>query len=101
MDDIPHERRPGDQPGLARSAMFILWPSFFMAGVTLALVFAVVDPNDLTWFGAAPMDLPRGAIYTLSFLIFWLLISLASAMSMLLATLPEPPAKLHPRQWPR
>jgi hypothetical protein len=81
--------------------MFILWPSFFMAGVTLAQVFAVVDPSDLSWFGAAPMDLPRGAIYTLSFLIFWLLISLASAMSLLLATLPDGPDKPHPRHWPR
>jgi hypothetical protein len=72
-----------------------------MAGVMLTLVFAVVDPSDLTWFGAAPIDLPRAAVYTLSFLIFWLLISLASAMSMLLATLPEAPGKVHPRNWPR
>jgi len=84
-DEAGIERRPGDRPGLVRSAMFILWPSFFMAGVTVALVFAVVDPSDLSCFGAAPMALPRAAIYTLSFLIFWLLISAASAMSLYLA----------------
>ncbi|MEJ6003659.1 hypothetical protein [Paucibacter soli] len=71
--------------------MLILWPAFFMAGVTLALVFAVVDPSDLSWFGAAPMALPRAAIYTLSFFIFWLLISIAAAMSLYLSKQQSPP----------
>ena len=91
----------GEKPGPARWAMHILWPAFVMAGVTEALVFALVDPMDLSWFGLSPVELSREAIYTLCFLAFWLLISLASALTLLLATLPSEPAQVHPRRWPR
>ena len=91
----------GEKPGPARSAMFILWPSFLMAGVAEALVFSMVDPVDLTWFGGAPMQLSREAVYTMTFLVFWLLISVASALTLLLARLPAEPESAHPRQWPR
>ena len=90
----------GEKPGPARWAMHILWPAFVVAGVTEALVFALVDPMDLSWFGLSPVQLSREAIYTLSFLAFWLLISLASAVTMLLATLPPEPAPGQPRRWP-
>ena len=91
----------GEPAGPGRRAMHILWPAFVMAGVTEALVFAMVDPMDLNWFGGTPVLLSREAIYTLSFLAFWLLISLASALTLLLATQPEDPSQLHPRRWPR
>lgn len=91
---------PG-RPGLGRKAMYVLWPAFLMAGVTEALVFAVVDPGDLSWFGFEPMSLSRSAIYTISFLLFWLLHGLAGSLTLALATQPEPPEKLHPRNWPR
>lgn len=91
----------GEKPGPARWAMHILWPAFVMAGVTEALVFALVDPMDLSWFGLAPVQLSREAIYTLSFLAFWLLISLASAVTLLLATLPPESPQGHPRRWPQ
>ncbi|MBB2485441.1 hypothetical protein H5407_09395 [Mitsuaria sp. WAJ17] len=90
----------GEKPGPARWAMHILWPAFVMAGVTEALVFALVDPMDLSWFGQAPVRLSREAIYSLSFLAFWLLISLASALTMLLAALPAEPAQEQSRRWP-
>ncbi|WP_231741403.1 hypothetical protein [Paucibacter sp. KCTC 42545] len=89
---------------LARWAMAIAWPAFVMAGVTEGLVFSVVDPSDLTWFGGERMELSRQAVYTLSFLIFWSVISLASSISLMLATLPETPdapQAIHPRRWPQ
>jgi hypothetical protein len=89
---------------LGRVAMAVLWPSFLMAGVLTALVFALVDPGDLTWFGGAPLDLPRQALYTGGFLLFWLIISLAASLSVLMAALPELPelpAEPHSRGWPR
>ena len=69
--------------------MAILWPAFLMAGVLEILVFAVVDPSDLHWFGGAPMALPRTAIYTLTFLIFWAVIAAAGALTTLLTASAE------------
>ncbi len=72
-----------------RRSLQVIWPAFLMAGVTEMLVFAVVDPHELRWFGGVAIDWPLSAVYTVSFLIFWLLISTASAISTLLMV--EPP----------
>jgi hypothetical protein len=65
-------------------ALVVLWPAFQMAGVLEMLVFVVVDPSELRWFGAAPVELSRQAVYTVTFLIFWAVISVAGALTMLL-----------------
>lgn len=65
-------------------ALAVLWPSFFMAGVLEMLVFVVVDPAELRWFGGELLSWSSTAVYTVTFLIFWLVISLAGAMSALL-----------------
>lgn len=62
----------------------ILWPAFLMAGVLEMLVFVVVDPSDLHWFGGAPVELSRQAVYTVTFLIFWGVIAVSGALTMLL-----------------
>ena len=67
-----------------RRSMQILWPAFVMAGAVEMLVFAVVDPNDLRWFGGEVVDWSRPAIYTMSFMLFWALIATAGAITMLL-----------------
>lgn len=94
------------QPGpsrIARSAMAVAWSSFLSAGVLEALVFAVVDPHELRWFGAAPVDLSAQAIYTVSFLIFWGVIALAASLALLLVNLPadEPTPQRRSPGWPR
>jgi hypothetical protein len=66
-------------------AMTILWPAFLMAGVLEMLVFAVIDPSDMRWFGGASVEWSRQAIYSISFLIFWVLISTAAALTLLLS----------------
>ncbi len=76
---------------MIRRALQILWPAFAVAGVLEMLVFAVVDPGDLTWFGGAPIDWSHHAIYTFTFLLFWGAIATAGAMTALLATEAEPP----------
>ncbi len=65
-------------------AMTIVWPAFLMAGVLETLVFALVDPAQLHWFGGATVELSPTAVYTLAFLVFWLVISTASALTQLL-----------------
>ncbi|WP_422015911.1 hypothetical protein [Roseateles sp.] len=93
------------QPGpsrVARFAMAVAWSSFLTAGMLEALVFAVVDPGDLRWFGAAPVDLSPQAIYTLSFLIFWGVIALGASLALLLVNLPDDGrASRHAPGWPR
>jgi hypothetical protein len=69
---------------MKQKLMWIAWPSFLLAGVLELLVFAVVDPESLNWFGQ-PFDISRQAIYTLGFFVFWLSISIASALTMLLS----------------
>ena len=66
-------------------ALRILWPAFMAAGVLEMLVFAVIDPADLRWFGGAPIAWSAQAVYTVTFMIFWAVISTASAVSALLA----------------
>lgn len=69
---------------LAHRVSAVLWPSFLMAGVLEMLVFAFVDPNDLHWTGGAPLGLSSASAYTLAFFVFWLVISLAGALTQLL-----------------
>ena len=77
---------PAGPSRIARFAMAVAWSSFLSAGVLELLVFAVVDPGELRWFGAAPIEFSAQAIYTLSFLIFWGVIALASSLALLLVT---------------
>lgn len=67
--------------------MWIAWPAFLLAGVQEMLVFAVVDPHDLTWAGE-PLPLSRTGIYTVAFFAFWALMMVATAMTTLLSLSP-------------
>jgi len=65
-------------------ALLILWPAFVMAGVLDALVFVVVDPDTLHFFGLEPVKGAASAAYSIFFLVFWLVISTSSAITHLL-----------------
>ncbi len=69
---------------IKQRALQILWPAFLMAGVLEMLLFAVVDPGDLQWFGGPQIDWPRQAIYTVTFLIFWGVMSISGALTAVL-----------------
>lgn len=66
---------------MLRRIMQVLWPAFVMAGVMEMLVFAVVDPADLHWFGGAAFDWPLTTTYSVSFLIFWAVIATSAAIT--------------------
>ncbi len=70
--------------------MWIAWPAFLVAAVLEMIVFALVDPSDLHWFGS-PLALSREAVYTLAFFVFWGLTVASSALTTLLAV---PPSEL-------
>ena len=67
------------------TAMAVAWPSFLMAGVLEMLVFSVVDPGQLHWFGGAAIESGATTIYSVAFIVFWVVIAAAGLMSHLLA----------------
>lgn len=85
-----------------------LWPAFLMAGVLEVLVFAVLDPADMRWFGGELIGWSAQAVYTVSFLIFWAVMAVATGLTALLladagevnATQPPPGAPGKPQARP-
>jgi len=71
-------------PPFRRRALLILWPAFLMAGVLEALVFVVVDPGQLHWFGGEALDWSRASIYSVTFFIIWGAIATSGALTALL-----------------
>lgn len=67
--------------------MWIAWPAFLVAAVLEMVVFAMVDPVDLHWFGQ-PVTLSREAVYTLAFFFFWGVTMASSALTTLLSLSP-------------
>jgi hypothetical protein len=82
-----------------RKAQWIAWPSFLMAGVLEMLVFSVADPDELRGFGGAFNELSPSAIYTLAFFCFWVIVALASSLTLLLSS-PEPEVPPPSKRWP-
>lgn len=72
--------------------MWIAWPAFLSACVLELVVFAMVDPHDLLWFGQ-PLALSRQGVYTVSFFTFWAIAAVSNALTALLGT---PPAEVNP-----
>jgi hypothetical protein len=71
-----------------RRVMGIVWPAFMTACVLEALVFAMVDPRDIRWFGES-IQVSREGFYTLTFLVFWATVMVSSALTTLLAMSPR------------
>ena len=69
----------------SRRLLCIMWPAFIAAGLLTMLVFAMVDPQDLHWFGH-PLALSRAGVYTLAFFAFWAIVMVASSMTALLVS---------------
>ena len=69
---------------LAKRMMWIAWPAFLVAGLLEMLVFGLVDPQDLHWFGQ-PLPISAEGVYTLAFFVFWAVCMLASGLTTLLS----------------
>jgi len=77
-----------DDNRLRLRSMSVLWSAFLMAAVLEMLVFALVDPGDLRWFGGEALDLSPRAVYTLAFFVFWAVIAAGAALAVLLCSPP-------------
>jgi hypothetical protein len=60
--------------------IWILWPSFLVAGMAEGLLFTVVHPQDLLFFGHDP-DVSDEAIYTIGFFIIWAFCAVSSTLT--------------------
>jgi len=74
---------------LRHRTMSVLWSAFLMAAVLEMVVFALVDPDNLRWFGGDSLDLSPRAVYTAAFFVFWAVISAGAGLSVLLCTRPD------------
>ncbi len=72
---------------LRERLMWIAWPAFLVAAVLEMMVFAVLDPASLTLFGENA-GWSRPAVYTVTFLIFWIMMMASSALTTLLSMSP-------------
>ena len=63
-----------------KRAIWILWPSFIVAGAAEALFFTIFDPTELQFFGQ-PLEVSRTAIYTVGFFLFWGFAAASSALT--------------------
>ncbi len=65
--------------------MWTLWPAFLAAAALELLVFAFVDPSELHWLDDA-LGWSREGVYTAAFFAFWLIVTLACRVTVLLAS---------------
>jgi hypothetical protein len=74
--DEPNQQGAALLPRAFRArVLLVLWPAFMMAAVLDAVVFSVADPGALVAW--SPM-----AVYTVGFLLFWVAIAVASAITL-------------------
>lgn len=71
-----------------RSIMWVTWPAFLVAGILEMLLFAMVEPKDLSWMGQ-PLALSSQGVYTVSFFVLWIVTMAASSMTLLLSRTSE------------
>jgi hypothetical protein len=65
--------------------LLVLWPAFMVAALIEALVFVAIDPASLHGAGTVLTQWSPSAVYTLAFVVFWVLTALASATTLWLS----------------
>lgn len=68
---------------LIRKLLRIAWPAFLAASLLQVVVFAMVDPLELQWFGRE-LAWSRQAVYAAGFFVFWCAAMLSSTLTALL-----------------
>ena len=63
-----------------RRLIYLLWPSFIVAGIAEAVFFTLFDPMELRFFDRDP-GLSRLAVYSIGFFAFWAFAAGSSALT--------------------
>ncbi len=66
-----------------KTSLWILWPAFLIAIPATGIYFSLFDPIEMG-FATSSAQVDRGIIYTLGFLMFWLIGIAASALTVFL-----------------
>lgn len=70
-----------------KKLIWILWPSFIVAGIAEGLFFTIFDPQELVVFGET-LEWSRTAVYSTGFFVFWAITAMSSAMTCFLQSSP-------------
>ena len=76
----------------SRLLIWILWPSFLVAGIAEGLLFTAIHPEEILLFGE-PLGISNEGIYTLGFFIIWAFCALSSALTVFVLQKPGDSAK--------
>ena len=63
-----------------RLLIWILWPSFLVAGMAEGLLFTVVHPQDILFFGQH-LEISDEGVYTIGFVVIWTFCAVSSALT--------------------
>ena len=80
MSEIDDSLKHVPRHSVTRFMMHVLWPAFLGGIITTGVVFSMVDPLDLAWRGLQ-FDANRESAYTVGFILFWALFSLACSLT--------------------
>lgn len=74
--------------------MWILWPSFLIAGIAEGIFFSLVNPQELYFLGE-PVHYSAIATYSIGFLALWLICAVSSYLTW---ALQRPAAEINARK---
>ena len=72
---------------MPRRIMWVMWPSFLVAGAAVGVFFSLFDPQEFWLFGEH-LEISRQGAYTIGFFGFWAVGMAASALTLWLASPP-------------
>jgi hypothetical protein len=72
-------RDPGEATVKSSKLIWLLWPSFLVAGIGNAVFFTVFDPEHLAAFGE-PVHVSRIAVHSIGFFAFWAMTITSNAL---------------------
>ena len=72
---------------MLRRIMWVMWPSFLVAGAAAGVFFSMFDPQEFWLFGEH-LEISRQGAYTIGFFGFWAVCSGASGLTLWLSGTP-------------
>lgn len=63
-----------------RLSIWVLWPSFLVAGIAEGLLFTAVHPEEIMLFGEH-LTISNEGIYTIGFFVIWAFCATSSALT--------------------